>query len=80
MSKTDGSVQFLIPCTRTMFRTVSTCFANFNSTRPDLLAVVKVLVLELATAGHHSPIVVKIAVWFPLSTMTIQRIPARTSS
>jgi hypothetical protein len=43
-----------------MLRTVSTFFENLSSTRPDLLVVVKVLVLELATVGHHSAIFVTI--------------------
>jgi hypothetical protein len=43
-----------------MLRTVLTFFENLISTSPDLLVVVKVLVLELATADHHSAIVVTI--------------------
>ena len=63
-----------------MLRTVSTFFGNLSSTRPDLLVMVKVLVLELATVDHHSAKVVTIyPVSLPLSSVTIyQRIPAQT--
>ena len=53
LARTRGC-QFFRPWCPTMLRTVSTFFDNLSSARPDLLAVLKVLVLELATAGHHS--------------------------
>ena len=53
LARTRGC-QFFRPWCPTMLRTVSTFFENLSSGRPDLLAVLKVLVLELATAGHHS--------------------------